>query len=468
MSQTRAVNSIEETVYIQKATEMEQAGECKAAIDSIEEGLSKFPSSEQLLQKKSQLLLNDKKYKQALDVIEQMDQASFDLQFLKGKALFGLNKSEEALEIYLDLKDNSCYNIEQANALDTIIAKIYLDQAKFDEALKLYKLLLKSNITCEESLKAIWFIYEVNGDHEASIEFHNELLESNAYNFRAWYNLGHACRHLNKLDDAILAFEMCLTLDDQNVDANWFLAACLKTTGNYEKAIRIFNRHYELVGEEESATFIELAECHLALENFSFTYYYASRYEAFDDSSWETYLYKGLCLVHFANHKEAIENYKKALKINPKESKLHSNIGLAYYHCGEHKKSFEHLIEAMDLEPENIQLWCLAIEFLIRHNEIKPAIHLCNNAFEVFEDNDLQVFKAACYFIKGDSIMAYNCMENFDSVTDDQFKIILSICPFLYEDQQFKGFYRFCKNLKELPVIEQGSQDLPDGYFEFE
>ena len=468
MSQTRAVNSTEETVYIQKATEMEEAGQAKAAIDSIEEGLSKFPSSTQLLQKKSQLLLNEKQYIQALEVIDQLDKPSFELQFLKGKALYGLEKKEEALEIYLELKDNSCYNIEQANALDTIIAKIYLDQAKFEKALELYKLLLKSNINCNESLKAIWFIYEVNGNHEESIKFHNELLEIDAYNFRAWYNLGHACSHLNKLEDAILAFEMCLTLDDQHVDANWFLAASLKSLGDYEKAIRIFNRHYELVGEEESATFIELAECHLALENFSFTYYYASRYEAYDNTSWETYLYKGLCLVHFANHLEAIENYKKALEINPKESKIHSNIGLAYYHCGKHKKSFQHLIEAMDLEPENIQLWCLAIEFLIRHKEIKPAIHLCNNAFEVFEDNVLQVFKASCYFIKGDSINAYNCMKDFDSVTDEQFKVILSICPFLYEDKQFKGFYRFCRNLKDLPITEQGGQDLPDGFFEFE
>ena len=468
MSQTRAVNSTEETVYIQKATEMEQAGQCKAAIASIEEGLSKFPSSTQLLQKKSQLLLNDKKYVQVLEVIAQMDEPSFELQFLKGKALYGLNNKEEALEYFLDLKDNCCYDIEQANALDNIIAKIYLDQAKFEKALELYKLILKSNLECEESLKAIWFIYEVNGNYEESIIFHNEILETNAYNFRAWYNLGHACIHMDKQEDAILAFEMCLTLDDQNVDANWFLAASLKAIGDYEKAIRIFNRHYELVGEEESATFIELAECHLALENFSFTYYYASRYEAYDDSSWETFLYKGLCLVHFANHKEAIENYKKALVINPKESKIHSNLGLAYYHCGEHKNSFQHLIQAMDLEPENIQLWCLAIEFLIRHNEIKPAIHLCNNAFEVFEENILQVYKASCYFIKGDSINAYNCMKDFEVVTNDQFKIILSICPFLYDDKQFNGFYRFCKNETELPVTEQGDQDLPDGFFEFE
>ncbi len=469
MSQTRTVSTEEEAVYANKATEMMQEGKGSQALSSIEEGLSKFPNSAFLIEKKSQFLMDEMKYEEVIALIESQKEPTFELHVMKGNALYALDKKEEALSLYEFLKEDiGAGDLALLNDLDKTIAKIHLDQARFDKALELYKLVLKSDETCVESLKALWFIYEVNGNHTDSIQIHNELLEKDAYNKYAWYNLGHAYNHSSQIKKAIHAFEMALAIDEDYSDANWFLSITYKHHGDYNNAIKTLNRHYELKGDKEPLIMIELAECYLATENFSFAFYYASKYQEFEPESWQCYLYKGLCLVHFANHTEAIENYLKANEINPKESAVQTNLGLAYYHMGEHKKSFKHLLEAMDLEPDNLQNWLFAIEFLIRHEEINSALHLCKNAFEIFGDSITDIYKAACYFSKGDTINAYKCLELFDEITENQFEIILSISPALYHDKQFGGFYRYCRGNVDLPILEKGDQDLPDGFFDFE
>ena len=469
MSQIRTVGSDEEAVFLRQAAELIQKGDGSKAISSIEEGLNKFPNSPILVEKKSQILLEQERYDEVVDLINNIEEAPLQLYMIKGKALCALDKKEEALELYENIKEGlSNSDLELLNDLDKTIAKIHLDQARFNKALDIYKLILKSDQSCVESLKAIWFIYEVNGNHQDSVDFHNELLEGDAYNKFAWYNIAHAHNHLQKPKEAIHAFEMCLTIDEDFNDANWFLSLTLKEIGDYEQAIEKLNRHYELMGDKEPLILIELAECYLATENFSFTYYYATKYLEFDEESWQSYLYRGLSLVHFANHVEAIENYEKALEIKPKEANIHTNLGFAYYHVGNHKKAFSHLLEAMDLVPDSLQNWLFAIEFLIRHEEIKSAIHLCNNAFEIFKDPITDIYKASCYFSKGDTINAYKCLEDFEEITKEYFEIILSICPSLFHDKQFGGFYRFCKGNVELPVLDKSDQDLPDGFFDFD
>ena len=465
----RTAANKEEAVFLKQAMEMIKIGDGSKAISSIEEGLNKYPNSEALVEKKSQILIDQSRFNEAIDLIEDQNQPTLQLTFLKAKALYALNKKEEALQLYEQVKNEmGAAEIELINEVDRTIAKIHLDQARFDKALEIYKLVLKSENACEESLKAIWFIYEVNGNTSDSVSFHNELLEKDAYNKHAWYNLAHAYNHLGKSKDAIHAFEMCLTIDEDYSDANWFLAITLKEAGEYEQAIERLNRHFEIMGDKEPLIKIELAECYLATENFSFTYYYATKYLEVDSQSWEAYLYRGLSLVHFSNHIEAIENYRSSLNINAKEATIHTNLGLAYYHTGDHKRAFKHLLEAMDLVPDSLQNWLFAIEFLIRHDEIKSAIHLCNNAFEIFEDPIAKMYKASCYFTKGDSINAYKSLQEFDSIKDEYFEILLSICPSLSNDKQFCGFYRFCKGNIELPSIDRSDQDLPDGFFDFE
>ena len=467
MSQKGAVDKNQETVYIEKVTALTTSGKHQEALQSVDEALSQFPNSIALITKKSQILFYAEEFQKAIDLIEACTTCDLKLEILKAKCFHSLDRPELAKDLLETLRLEYCRTIEDANMLDMALGNILYEQMRFKKALLLYKTVLRSNPRNKEALDAVWNIYDDANDYVACIQYHNELLEEDAYNERAWMTLGQAYSYNKQKLDAAHAFDMAATINDKNIQALALQAQCLKEAAKYDKAITIYNRLIEKDGTIQQTLMLELAECYLAQENYNLAFFYASKFQLNDTTNWYAYLLKGICLVRHHNHFEAIENYENALRLAGNHTLILINLALAHYHVGEQKASFDYFMKALDNAPDNFQYWTFVIEFLYKHKDFSSAKIVAENAHDVFKSEKSSAVLMSSFFKLGDRVGAYNAVNHLTKISDSMFSKVLLYCPELANDAQFKGFYRYCSDAKELPALPKSSFELPDGYIEF-
>jgi tetratricopeptide (TPR) repeat protein len=467
MSQSGAVRNQKETDIIEKVTALATSGKHQEALVSIEEGLGLFPNSIVLLIKKSQILFHSKQYRKTIAAIESATSCDLKLEIIKAKSYHALGKVGLAKELLEALRLEYCRTIEDANFLDIALGNILYDEMQFDKALVLYQTVLKSNPRHQEALDATWNVYDVSNKYKECIKYYNELLELDSYNEQAWLTLGYAYNYNKQKLDAAHAFDMASTINDKNKEAVMMSAQCLKESAKYEKAIALYLQLMEDNDDIQYTFMLDLAECYLALENYNLAFFYASKFSLDNQTNWYALLLKGICLVRHHNHFEAIENYESALKIGGNHTLILINLALAHYHVGEQKKAFDYFMEALDDAPDNFQYWQFVIEFLYKHEDYDAAQLVASNAHEVFHSERSSIMLMSSFFKLGDKVSAYNAVNHLTKFGDHLVEKLLTYCPELTTDKQFRGFYRYCTDKNELPNTAQLDFDLPDGYIEF-
>lgn len=467
MSQSGAVRKEQEAVIIEKVTALATSGKHQEALASIEQGLSQFPNSLELLIKKSQILFHRKEFAKAIEIIENATSCDIKLEIIKAKSFHALGKTELAKDLLDTMRLEYCRSIEDANLLDLALANIYYDQMKYKNALNLYKRVLKSNPRHQEALDATWNIYDDSNKYTDCITYYNELLELDSYNEQAWLTLGYAYNYNKQKIDAAHAFDMANAINENNKEAVMMRAQCLKESAKYDKAISLYLQLIDQHEDIQQTFMLDLAECYLAMENYNLAFFYASKYSLDNKTNWYAHLLKGICLVRHHNHFEAIDNYQNALKIAGKQTLILINLALAHYHVGEQKAAFNYFMEALDNAPDNFQYWQFVVEFLYKHKDYNAAKIVAENAYDVFKSDMASIVLMSSHFKAGDKVAAYNSVNHLTKLEDQYVEKLLLYCPELKEDVQFKGFYRYCTDKHELPNLDVVEFDLPDGYIEF-
>jgi len=244
-------------------------------------------------------------------------------------------------------------------------------------------------------------------------------------------------------------------------------AQCLKESAKYSKAISLYSQLMEDNDDIQYTFMLDMAECYLAMENYNLAFFYASKFSLENKTNWYALLLKGICLVRHHNHFEAIDNYQSALKIAGNHTLILINLALAHYHVGEQKAAFNYFMEALDNAPDNFQYWQFVIEFLYKHEDYDAANLVATNAHEVFHSEVSSIMLMSSFFKVGDKVSAYNAVNHLTKFEDHLVKKLLTYCPELSKDNQFRGFYRYCTDKQDLPQAAQKKFDLPDGYIEF-
>ena len=79
---------------------------------------------------------------------------------------------------------------------------------------------------------------------------------------------------------------------------------------------------------------------------------------------------------------KAIAEYRKALKVEPKDYGAWSNIGIAYYMLGELKTALNAFKKAVDINPRFAKAWQMMGLMYGKLGKFKEAIKLRNLLFE--------------------------------------------------------------------------------------
>ena len=156
------------------------------------------------------------------------------------------------------------------------------------------------------------------GRFDEAVEQFRKTLKLNPNSPNAHYNLGLTLLKKGLPAEAIPEFQKALALTPDDLDARRYLAEANAKTGMTDKTGEPY-RVLEKSGQNPPATYVEL----------------------------------GIGLAKEGRLSEAVEQYKKALAIDPDYVDAHYNLGAVYANSGNIDKAIEHLRRAVALQPGN-------------------------------------------------------------------------------------------------------------------
>ena len=200
-----------------------------------------------------------------------------------------------------------------------------------------------------------------NGNYQKAIDFYNKALKIYKKDGAIFYNRAISNYELGNYKEAIEDYKEALNLEDKMRSAITHLniGNAYKEIEEFDKALFHFNKAISIKPNEgfyyqdRGSLSIELEKWDEALKDYEAAKSkYLKKRETIDE-----YFYNDIGYVYFklGSYDLAIDNYDKAIDINPKEGIFYTDKGDALYELGKEDEACANYIKSSELGYEEIQ-----------------------------------------------------------------------------------------------------------------
>lgn len=426
-------------VYFFDAVEFEtiiqfyiDTGEINLAKKALQMGINQHPFHIDLLLLKSELLIFDDAYEEAiqlLDTIEEMEPSNQEI-YIQKAAIFSKGKNHQTAIGFL------FKGLEQADdphEIWSLLAMEYMVLENYTEAKKYFRLCIEEDPEDYQMLYNLLFCLDYLKANREALDVLNKVLETNPYNEIAWLESGKQYLILDQKEEALSAFDFAIISEDTFTGAYIEKAKLLESMGRINQAIE----NYEIAArlEDPSAYLnIRIATCHQHLGNDQLSLQYFKK-GINEDPSYEK-AWTGIIDFYITkqNPSKALYYCDKALQINEnyisywKRSAL-LNKELGKY--GEAEIAFQNTIELGNYE---YSVWIDWLDTLIFLQEWEKAHTIGQQAKEFYPEEIALDFKiAGCFHKMGKTIEMEYYLQNIKSNYTSLPKEVLDLFPQLIQ-----------------------------------
>jgi tetratricopeptide (TPR) repeat protein len=316
-----------------------------------------YPFSSMLFLRKAELLVDQKKYGQALKVLDQIDEIdpnNIECIFLKSDIYLEQNRFSEAVDI-LEKHADSFESVDKTDIL-LELSEIYDELEEFDKVYATLKRILMYEPTNEDALLRICFWAEINNKHEDSIVLHQQLLDETPYNAMAWYNLGVAYQGIKLYEKAIDAYEYCLAIDDKFEYAYRNMGDAYMQLKEYNKAIEVLEMHLT-IAKPEDVILDAIGYCWDKQKEYTKARQYYRKASQLNPQDDQIFYKIGETYTKEAQWEKAIKAYSVALHINKNNASYCMALGNCLMEMGTHKEALVCYLNAVQLRPDIKSTW---------------------------------------------------------------------------------------------------------------
>ncbi len=332
-------------------------GDYKSAIDHYQRAIKydrKNPITYRNLALAYRHLKDYEKAGEAISRAVDLDEKNTNNRVLYGNILFDQGKYKEARDQYEGaLKTNpenpsALYNLaitlirtgdevsameylKRASAADKIgevahlshskLGVLYSQMKDFDSAEKHLRMAISVNPKDPVDRYNLGYVYLQRKEPEKAIEEFKKSEEMAAGDVRLLENLGEAYFNLRDYDRSADAYQKLLAINRRNVKVLSRIAEIYYEKGELDKAYEFYKKITTMEPASENARI--------------------------------AYLNMGNILDDTQQYNEAVDAYKKALAISPKDDSAYHNLGIAYKHAGTPELAIEAWKKASELNPDN-------------------------------------------------------------------------------------------------------------------
>ncbi len=338
------------------------------AMKVIDYALEQHPYESLFLVKKAGLFIFYKKYKQALDLLDQaetIDPSDVTIPILRCDVHLEKNQHNHAERILQDAIEKCVDQLDREDLM-LELADVYEDWDKYDMVFETLKKVLELNEENEEALSRMWYCVELAGKQQESIVLHKRIIDNHPYSYLAWHNLANAYYDLDMFDLAIEAYEFVTAINE-----NWDLA-------------------YRDCGD----AYFRLKQYPKAIEQFQKAIEFSKPYE-------ELYFSIGFCYEKMKELNIARSFYRKAIGVEPKYSEALYRIAETFRKEKLWESAAHAYKKALRVVPENANYLLGLAQSFYNLGEIDPFIFTCQSmmALNVKHKNKTHYEKLAGYLI---------------------------------------------------------------------
>ena len=368
---------------------------------AIKMGMEQHPQNVELMLLKSEILLMDEDYKKAEDMLNIIEKISPEHEeiFLQRSNIS--SKKKDHLKAIEFLK-KALEVTNEPSEIWNLLGMEYLFLEDYIKAKDFFYKCVKENSHDYQSLYNLLYCYEQLGEDIEAINTLNNLLEINPYSEVAWHQLGKIYIKINKLEEALSAFEFAIISDDCFTGAYIEKGNLLEQMGRLNEAIDNFE--FSLNFTDPSA-FVnhKIGVCHLKLGNdkLAIRYFEESiKLEPNHEKSW-------LALIDFLidtkDFLKAQHYVNKALQSNSDNTDLWKKSALIHFELNYYEETAVGCETAINLGNHDIQNWTMWMDSLMLVNDWQSALKTGEQALQYHKKNAPILYRiAGCKLRLGD------------------------------------------------------------------
>lgn len=437
LKEGRSNSFIEEESFEKIINHFEEKEDYPAALEAAEMAIDQYPYSASLLIRKADVLLANRKYRDALDVLEQaalLDSGDINLYILKTDAYLALDRQEEAVA----LLEEALNLFEGEEKIELLFeqADVYDNYEDFDKVFDCLKLVLEQDPNNEEALYKICFWTDFTGRNEESIRLHQHIIDEYPYNELAWFNLAAAYQGLKLYEKAIDAYMYAIAIEEKFDYAYRNMGDAYIRLRKYREAIESLEKVLEL-SKPEDVIYEAIGHCYDKLKNFAQArfYYRKASHLNQDDSK---LIYKIACTYfNEEQYESAVKQLDSALRIHKMQPEYNLLMGECKLELGLTREAIQYFSVVVKSRPRGIAGWEALIRCLYRSGSFEQAIDQVQTAFEVAGAKPLFLFyKSAILLAMGKTKEALLLLEQAMTLSPRQVKKFVSLDPSVLQHPQ--------------------------------
>ncbi|MDZ7876245.1 MAG: tetratricopeptide repeat protein [Saprospiraceae bacterium] len=439
LSQKGTAPFIEETVFLQMVDLSNEEGNWRRALRFATEGITQHPFCADLYLRKAQLLLNQNKIAESLVTIEQAEifaPMNVNIRLLHAELLAVKGQTDAALLLLEDGKSH--VSRSELSEIHLVEAQIFGDLGRFKEMFESVKRALLADSSNTEGYEKILWATEYSLKFDQSIVLHNQLLDRDAYNWRAWLNIGFAHEAKGQLDEAITAFEFAFAIDEKCRAAYMEAGELHVQKGNYLRALYVYEN--AIFNTEEDATLLQrIGLCYQKIGDLKSAKVALNRALELDGNDHETHFRLGECAALDGKYAQAVNFYLRATVLNSKNEAYFAALGDAYYHLENYSKAVASYRKAAFIAPDDVDYWLRYAGFWLKVGQEKKALKVLENAEIYTFGAEIEYCRIACLFSMGRRSEAMYRLTEALQTDFDKYETVLTWQPTLAENADFQA-----------------------------
>jgi len=400
----RSHSFIDEDQFEKIIDHYQEKDELSNAMEAAEFAAEQYPYSAQLLIKKGDILLANRRYQDCLDVLEQasvFDHNDINIYILKTDAYLALDQQEKAVELLQEAL--TLFEGEEKVELLFELADVYDDYEDFEKVFDCLKMVLEDDPNNEEALYKICFWTDFTGRNEESIRLHQKIIDDFPYNELAWFNLAAAYQGLKLYEKAIDAYQYAITIEEKFDYAYRNMGDAYIRLRKYKEAIEALEKVNELA-KPEDVIFEAMGFCFEKMKNFAQArlHYRKASHLRPDDSK----LFYKIAYTYFREEQydSCLKQLDTAMKMQKQLPDYHLLAGECKMMQGAYKEASQYFSTVVRLRPRNSSGWEAFIRCLYKGGFYDEALVQTNAALTLLQQKPLFLFfKAAILFADGKS-----------------------------------------------------------------
>ncbi|MBN1523048.1 MAG: tetratricopeptide repeat protein [Spirochaetales bacterium] len=240
------------------------------------------------------------------------DPRNADAHYLLGRAYLEAEKPELALMEYKTVNHLGMFSgIIRENDFRRQIAKLYIQNEQYEEALKEFLMLIKFEPNVAEHYFHVGDLFEERGRTDRAAIYYQKSVELDREFAEAYFRLGRILYRDKKPIEARMALEKAVRNDSENSQAFFYLGKLMRESHDYVGALI----HYEKAEKDPELKTKVLVE-------------------------------RGTCYMSTGNYDSAIAEFERAIRLTPDDTK--AEILYARYFlgvCFEKSRRFEQAVD---------------------------------------------------------------------------------------------------------------------------